>query len=166
MSYKNNEDKLAYLRKYWKEHPKYREKSKLYAKKWREDNREKYITSRKQRYQERKGELQEKARNYYREVRSIKRLNNPIAKKQERRWALNRIAKLKNFIQAMKVEMGGVCRRCEYKDEPRILQFHHFNGKKDKKGNISEMKSLIKIRLEAAKCILLCPNCHALTHLN
>lgn len=137
-----------------------------YCREWRVLNRDRYLVARKIRYQERKEELQAKAREYYKQVRSVIRLNNPVAKKQEQKWALNRIAKLKIFIQEMKLEMGGVCKRCEYKDEPRILQFHHFNGKKDKKGNISEMKSLTKIRLEAAKCILLCPNCHALTHLN
>ena len=132
---------------------------------WRKNNRDRYLTGRRTSYQLNKEKLQERGRKYYQEVRKILRKDNPVTREYERLAALKRIAKLRWFIQNLKVELGGKCAKCGYGDQPRILQFHHLNGMKDKLGNISEMKSMSKIRAEAAKCILLCPNCHALEHL-
>ena|SRR3990167_5734101 len=130
---------------------------------WRKAHPEEYKASKRKSYLKHQEENRTKARKYYQEKRKLVRLNNPKAKAQEQRWALTRIAKLKEFIQQMKLEKGGKCTRCGYMEQPRILQFHHL---RDKDANISEMKSLKKIRAEAKKCVLLCPNCHALTHLN
>ena len=134
------------------------------GKEWREKNREKVLARRKVRYQKNIEKLRAKASKYYQEVRKHYRKDNPEMKKKESQWALTRIAKLKAFIQETKVAKGGKCDKCGYNEEVKILHFHHINGMKDKLGNISEMKSLKKIREEAAKCILLCPNCHMTLH--
>jgi len=162
MAYKNLEDKKNYDKKWNKKNP---EKRREYGEKWREDNRDRYLKQRKKYYKKNQVLIQEKGRKRYQEVIKKRRKENPIeTKKKDREAALKRIKKLKDFIQQTKIDLGGKCSKCEYNKEPRILQFHHNNG--NKKGNISEMKSLKKIREEAKKCILLCPNCHALLHLN
>lgn len=143
-----------------------KEKSIAQSTSWRKRNPEKYNESRRKRYAEKKEQRRAEMREYYYKVRKPFRLANPIeTKTKDRANGLKRIAKLRNFIQVLKVEKGGRCVSCGYAEEPRILQFHHINGKKDKLGNISEMKSMKKIQEEAQKCDLLCPNCHSLEHL-
>lgn len=56
----------------------------------------------------------------------------------------------------IKLEMGGKCVDCEY-NNILFLQFDHLY---DKKSNVSILRSKKKIREEATKCQLLCPNCH------
>ena len=160
--YKDIETKRAKAREYyWKN----REKSRAYRKKWEIENREKYLESRRQYREKNKERLLLEARERYHKVRKHLRKMDPKIKVDEKRWAKSRIARLKDYIQKAKIDKGGSCQRCRYDENPRILHFHHINGKKDKLGNISEMKSMKKIREEAAKCILLCPNCHAIEHL-
>lgn len=67
--------------------------------------------------------------------------------------------------QTLVEERGGACERCGYDRYIGALQFHHLG---DKSFGISESGrtvSLEKARAEAAKCILLCANCHAETHM-
>ena len=56
------------------------------------------------------------------------------------------------------------CNRCGF-DDYRALQFHHHS---DKEGNISNMMhsgySIQKLEEEAAKCEVLCANCHQIHH--
>ena len=58
-----------------------------------------------------------------------------------------------------------VCNRCGY-DDYRALQFHHHSDDKDH--DVSSMLtkgfSLDKIKAEAAKCEVLCANCHQIEH--
>ena len=55
------------------------------------------------------------------------------------------------------------CERCGYNEHTEILQFHHL---RDKEFTISENDCIKKFDEEIKKCILLCPNCHSLHHLN
>ena len=56
------------------------------------------------------------------------------------------------------------CNRCGF-DDYRALQFHHNS---DKEGNVAQMMtsgySLDAIKKEAAKCEVLCANCHQIHH--
>lgn len=63
-------------------------------------------------------------------------------------------------------ESGGSCKRCNYNRSPRVLAFHHLDSTK-KAFEISERPSadINVLRMEVAKCILLCPTCHAEKHL-
>jgi hypothetical protein len=58
------------------------------------------------------------------------------------------------------------CQYCKYNKYPQILQFHHL---RDKRKEIYKLKShgysIQTINKEINKCILLCPNCHAIIHL-
>lgn len=60
-------------------------------------------------------------------------------------------------------EAGGACQVCGYARCRRALQFHHLDPK-EKSYGLSERgvtRSLERARAEAAKCVLLCSNCHA-----
>jgi len=57
------------------------------------------------------------------------------------------------------------CSRCGF-DDHRALHFHHHDGNKE--ANIADLVScgagMETIQKEAAKCIVLCANCHAIEH--
>jgi transposase-like protein len=68
--------------------------------------------------------------------------------------------KLKETLVA---DAGGRCQACGYDGCIGALQFHHVD-RADKRMGISAgglTQSLQALRLEAAKCVLLCANCHA-----
>lgn len=63
----------------------------------------------------------------------------------------------------MVAEAGGRCVICGYDRHVRALEFHHLNPA-DKRLGLSAggvTLSLRALRAEAAKCVLLCSNCHA-----
>lgn len=131
---------------------------KSYENKWREENREKYLASRKRYYEKNRESIKQKMREYYTEVRKPDRKTNRDKYKEiDRLWAQKRRTKFRELFLEIKKEMGNKCSNCPYNKHPQILQFHHLGNKI---GNVSELKSFKKIREEAKKCILLCPNCH------
>lgn len=65
---------------------------------------------------------------------------------------------------------GATCTCCGYNEQPEILQWHHTDPD-TKLFHISEAISRMgkiytpeAIEVEAMKCVLLCPNCHAKEH--
>ena len=72
----------------------------------------------------------------------------------------NRRRKVKAILVA---EAGGRCAICGYDRYIGALEFHHVNPD-SKRMTISwngVTRSLDVVRAEAAKCVLLCSNCHA-----
>lgn len=63
--------------------------------------------------------------------------------------------------------LGGKCSRCGYNEYYGALDFHHLDPTK-KDFNLSSHKltqsAEEKIKAELEKCVLLCSNCHRLTH--
>jgi len=60
-------------------------------------------------------------------------------------------------------EAGGACALCGYDRCVRALHFHHIDPE-TKEFGISRRgftRSIQQMREEAAKCVLLCSNCHA-----
>ena len=60
-------------------------------------------------------------------------------------------------------EAGGCCSMCGYERYIGALQFHHRDSA-EKRFGVGERgltRSLAAVRAEAAKCVLLCANCHA-----
>jgi transposase len=58
-------------------------------------------------------------------------------------------------------EAGGSCAICGYDKHPRALEFHHVDPSQKSFGiGRGFTRSLEETRREAAKCILLCSNCH------
>jgi 5-methylcytosine-specific restriction endonuclease McrA/DNA-binding transcriptional ArsR family regulator len=72
------------------------------------------------------------------------------------RWRRN--AKLRLVKDA-----GGRCQLCGFDEFPGALQFHHLDPRKKSFGLAMRglTRSIGELRKEAAKCILLCANCHA-----
>jgi 5-methylcytosine-specific restriction endonuclease McrA len=63
--------------------------------------------------------------------------------------------------RALLEEAGGRCKICGYNRSIRALHFHHLDPK-TKSFNVSgKTMSLAVAQSEAAKCMLLCANCHA-----
>lgn len=94
------------------------------------------------------------------------RLRNPDKYREgERIRQARRRAKIRAFISDIK-KSG--CADCGV-NHPAVLQFHHDdpNGKLGTVNRmIAEGKSEQSVRAEAAKCTVLCANCHAIRHWN
>ncbi len=60
-------------------------------------------------------------------------------------------------------EAGGGCAACGYDRHLGALEFHHVDPatKRFGLGNEGVTRSIAAMRSEAAKCVLLCANCHA-----
>lgn len=61
-------------------------------------------------------------------------------------------------------EAGGCCRICGFGQHPAALHFHHVDPstKKFHLAHTGASRGIARMRAEAAKCVLLCANCHAL----
>lgn len=60
-------------------------------------------------------------------------------------------------------EAGGRCQLCGYDRYGGALHFHHIDPRRKEFGLAARgfTQSIAKQRAEAAKCVLLCSNCHA-----
>lgn len=72
-------------------------------------------------------------------------------------------ARRRRIKEILLQEMGGACLLCGYADCARALEFHHVDPhhKLFGIGFRGVTRSLERARAEAAKCVLLCANCHA-----
>lgn len=135
-----------------------KEEKAQYCKEWREKNRERYREMKRACYRKNIEENRAKARKYYEEVKKPLRVADRSKYKEiDRLWAQKRRVKFRALFLELKMAMGNKCTTCGYDKHPQILHFHHLGNKYR---NVSELTSFKKIKLEAAKCILLCPNCH------
>lgn len=73
-------------------------------------------------------------------------------------------ASRRGLIEKHKEKHG--CVRCKVRD-PRVLEFHHVDTKQ-KEFNIADyyysQYSLVRLKREIAKCIVICANCHRILH--
>jgi len=65
--------------------------------------------------------------------------------------------------QRLVEEAGGCCALCGYARHTAVLQFHHLDPttKRFGIGSRGLGRAWADLRAEAAKCVLLCPTCHA-----
>ncbi len=65
--------------------------------------------------------------------------------------------------ETLVAEAGGRCAACGYDRHLRALEFHHLDPREKRLGLSAGgvTLSLQALRAEAAKCVLLCSNCHA-----
>jgi 5-methylcytosine-specific restriction endonuclease McrA len=84
----------------------------------------------------------------------------PRCKKCRAEAVARRRRKVKEILVA---EAGGRCQLCGYDKHPVALHFHHVDPASKSFGLARRgiTRSLEKLRAEAAKCVLLCSNCHA-----
>ncbi len=74
------------------------------------------------------------------------------------------VSRRRRKVKAILVaEFGGACALCGYDRSPAALEFHHLvpATKSFSVGQQGFGRSLARLRAEAAKCVLLCSNCHA-----
>jgi len=69
----------------------------------------------------------------------------------------------RNIKAILVAEAGGRCVACGFDAHPAALQFHHLDPTTKAHGvaESGATRSIARARKEAAKCILLCANCHA-----
>ncbi len=84
----------------------------------------------------------------------------PRCKRCRAEAVVRRRRKVKEILVA---EAGGRCQLCGYDRHPVALHFHHVDPASKSFGLARRgiTRSLEKVRAEAAKCVLLCSNCHA-----
>lgn len=63
----------------------------------------------------------------------------------------------------IKKENNNTCSLCQKQYAPKVLDFHHIDSA-TKKASVGQLRYEDDIRNEAAKCILLCSNCHREFH--
>lgn len=116
--------------------------------------------------EEKKEKLRQNSRNYYN--------NNKEARKvAHQEWVLNnkdyvrtkqRDNKRLRKIRAVEY-LGGRCNKCGKDWHPAIYEFHHTDpATKDRDPSKMLQLSWARLVTELDKCILLCANCHRLTH--
>jgi hypothetical protein len=72
-------------------------------------------------------------------------------------------ARRRRVKQILVEEAGGRCILCGYDRCQRALEFHHLdpNKKRFPLAHRGLSQGIAKLRVESAKCVLLCSNCHA-----
>jgi transposase len=80
-----------------------------------------------------------------------------------RRCRVASVTRRRARVRALLIaEAGGVCAICGFDKHPAALQFHHIDtGQKAFTIRDGDTRSLERLRVEVAKCVLLCANCHA-----
>lgn len=144
-----------------------KEQKAQYCREWRLKNRERYLATRRVRYQKNKDNYREEAKarasRYYYNVVVPKRKADPeLYKVLDRQHSAKRLEVRRKHLRDLRERKGGKCVDCGYADNIDILQFHHEGKKVD---NVSMIQNYKKREVEAEKCVLLCPNCHSLRHL-
>ena len=82
------------------------------------------------------------------------------AKKSAERTSKTR----RKIMRILKEEAGGCCSICGYDKCQAALDFHHPDPSVKEGKVIGSTLGIDKQRAEAAKCILLCANCHREAH--
>ena len=155
--YRNTEDKRKYNKAWFKRNP---EKRRGYDKKWRDKNPNK-VKNHKLTYSgKNKERIRLKSKAYYENIiKPLRQAGSLEIKQKDKIAAQKRLAKRRKLLLKLRMDMGGKCTDCGYNKYPQILQFHHLRDKIDNVTNIPGLKKIVE---EAKKCILLCPNCHAI----
>lgn len=72
----------------------------------------------------------------------------------------------REVVRTLKEEHGGQCVLCGYSKCLGALDFHHRDpSTKEARISTGNTKSIARLRVEAAKCILVCANCHREIHM-
>ena len=89
-------------------------------------------------------------------------------KAKDPQWAKNMADRVsatrRKNVALLKEEAGNCCSKCGYDKCIAALEFHHPDPNVKEGKIIGSTASLEKQRAEAAKCVLLCANCHREAH--
>lgn len=116
--------------------------------------------------EEKKEILRQNSRNYYNKNKESRKVAHQewLQKNKEYMRTKQREDKRLRKIRAVEY-LGGRCNKCGKDWHPAIFEFHHVDPT-TKERDPSKMLQLSWERLTAEldKCVLLCANCHRLTH--
>lgn len=88
-----------------------------------------------------------------------------VDRKDKKNHAKNMNIKRRAIKEMLIKEAGGKCVRCGYNKSIWALSFHHTDPTQKDFGIFKQInRNLDDLRAEAAKCILVCMNCHAEIH--
>ncbi len=90
------------------------------------------------------------------------RLAKPGYRERINEQANDRAKNIRQWLWKYKMEHG--CIDCGYKTHHAALHFDHINGKKSI--NVCNAKSIVQAKLEIAKCVIRCANCHSIQSFN
>lgn len=104
--------------------------------------------------------------NYYIVNKEKINIKSRIWAKENRKYATD---KMREFRRKKKekflLELGKFCRDCNGIFPDCVYDFHHINPEEKDKSSIRLFHLCDeKIRIEIAKCVLLCSNCHRIRH--
>jgi len=123
-----------------------------------------------QTYQDKTSEQQDKMRENSRRYYNNNKEKSALRAKEWRLSHLDyirekqRLDKRKRKVWAIDY-LGGICMSCEQTFHPSVYEFHHLDPKeKDRDPSKMLQLSLDVLTNELDKCILLCANCHHITH--
>jgi hypothetical protein len=88
--------------------------------------------------------------------------NGNCRKIKNRQISKNYRNKAMNIFNAWKLSKG--CFRCKFNEHPAALCLHHLYGKDFRILGTHFLFMTEKTRIELAKCIVLCANCHSIVH--
>lgn len=85
------------------------------------------------------------------------------------RYSINRTARarVRRNAEFVALQRAKPCERCGFERMPSINQFHHRRGQQKLfKLSSPGTRSIARLEAEQAKCELICPNCHAIEHVD
>jgi ATPase subunit of ABC transporter with duplicated ATPase domains len=124
------------------------------------------VTPYKDLTEEKKEKLRQNSRNYYKNNKEARKLAHQEWVKQNKIYIRTKQREDKRLRKIRAVEyLGGRCNKCGKDWHPAIYEFHHTDPTtKDRDPSKMLQLSWERLTSELDKCVLLCANCHRLTH--
>lgn len=114
-----------------------------------------------QRYYDTGVTTEQVAKKFRRHPQTIRKyIDKRYRPKQKRTNSENVLAWRQRAVKELREQAGGKCQICGYDRCQRALEFHHIDPKTKEFGIASVSNSFARMKKEAAKCILVCSNCH------
>ena len=86
---------------------------------------------------------------------------SPEYKQRQKELKQARTTKNKQYVLGLKSKP---CSCCGGLFAPQIMEFHHIDGSPEARVGHLYGNSLKRLQEEIDKCVLVCPNCHAMIH--
>lgn len=94
--------------------------------------------------------------------RAYMRARDLIPGHREQRYARQRLARQRNAIDVRALKLLRGCEDCGYDDNADALQFDHLPGTGKVRNVAALVDNLTELRVELAKCDVVCANCHSI----
>lgn len=124
------------------------------------------VVSYKELSEEKKEKLRQNSRNYYNNNKEARKVAHQEWVQNNKDYVRTKQRENKRLRKIRAIEyLGGRCNKCGKDWHPAIYEFHHTDpSTKDRDPSKMLQLSWKRITNELDKCVLLCANCHRLTH--